>query len=726
MAEVDGECDAEHDEERERVGRKRELPGGTVEEARAKRHENYLKKATSGANEGSWRPRAINRLAAKRWCCGLDNQLRASTGHSGLSVFAKPEEQTDMVGPWSSWRSWPYISISMDLGSDGNCGYHSLERHFAVNCDQFNDPNHGCNRDYDLAVKSVGLWGFALCVLIHMNLPFGPQRNDQRRHEIRTIMERCYAENEAPEQVPLFRAYALAILKGLRRANIDLPCEGDPELEAWRHLRTRSFGVPEGRRVNLSRFLGFPAALSRKPPDWHLDCFERTYVSLEMDFMGNKGVQDKIFMRATDAENIGEHNGTTSSAKVCLDDKIARSCAKNAVAISVLVTQDDSNYRLAQILAAGGEPLVQWNTEQNLALRTADGGHRWLKEQACGKYVKHVMRFPGMLVSEASLESCGFATTPMQCKALADDVRSEDEFADMLAQFVVSLANFRFRRHLPLTSGYPHSLIRVVGMSEGEASIVLGEFKEDFDIFTELRRLEDKPLALQTLFKRHTMRKVSNQQCILAMQESDWKPFADFEGMLVSRTKGIFATQAVEDVIGYEKNNKAGLANRRFRRPLFSMFAALKSGTLTQRHKFKGVSMEVPLRSKSERIAPDAFKENPRLRSLEFKDIAGVAPNPPWFSPVPQNNGAPTADLFTLRACWRSPRGLAAASDIKANELFRFEHRFVYRHKSSDDDQKFFLPLSAYPGSAILVLPCIKRTGECHSCLNKVLGSSRP
>eukprot|EP00974_Lingulodinium_polyedra_P054972 5287603-Lingulodinium_polyedra.AAC.1 len=82
----------------------------------------------------------------------IDNQIRASTGHLGLILFQKPE---DIVtgSPWADWRSWPYAAFAMDLGSDGNSGYHSLERHFGLNIDQWNDWSHGANRDYDLATK---------------------------------------------------------------------------------------------------------------------------------------------------------------------------------------------------------------------------------------------------------------------------------------------------------------------------------------------------------------------------------------------------------------------------------------------------------------------------------------------------------------------------------------------------------------------------------------------
>ena len=44
--------------------------------------------------------------------------------------------------------SRPHANIAMDLGSDGNSGFHALERNFFLNIDQINDQNHGCNCDW--------------------------------------------------------------------------------------------------------------------------------------------------------------------------------------------------------------------------------------------------------------------------------------------------------------------------------------------------------------------------------------------------------------------------------------------------------------------------------------------------------------------------------------------------------------------------------------------------
>ena len=93
-------------------------------------------------------------MAAKKCVEPLDNQLRWVTGQ-GLDRFKH--------NPELPWDKWPHLSVGMDLGSDGNTGYHALDRLLCLNVDMFNDGSHGCSRDVTLVLKALGLWGL-LCV----------------------------------------------------------------------------------------------------------------------------------------------------------------------------------------------------------------------------------------------------------------------------------------------------------------------------------------------------------------------------------------------------------------------------------------------------------------------------------------------------------------------------------------------------------------------------------
>ena len=94
---------------------------------------------------GTWGPKKAHRMAAKKWCLSSDAQFRA-VAPGGLAYF-KPVEGGDL---WRSPFGWPHFACAMDLGSDGNCAFHALERHYGLNCDQHKDQSHGVDRDWDL------------------------------------------------------------------------------------------------------------------------------------------------------------------------------------------------------------------------------------------------------------------------------------------------------------------------------------------------------------------------------------------------------------------------------------------------------------------------------------------------------------------------------------------------------------------------------------------------
>lgn len=317
--------------------------------------------------------------------------------------------------------------------------------------------------------------------------------------------------------------------------------------------------------------------------------------------------------------------------------------------------------------------------------------------------MSHVSSILSTLSSPSDLEQCKFATTPAACEALQEDMAAENDFADVLGQYIVSLAALRMRRHLQLLVGYPLGLLRVF-RRDGAADEVLKRFKLDAEIFAELESMTHRSTALEALYRRHLSRKTSVKQCLAALSELDYCTSTDFEGMLKSHTSGVLVTQSIEDIIGYQKNNKAGIQNKRFRRPLWSMHAALKAKVLQERHSYQTVSMDIPLRGKSQRVPAEAFSEDAKQRSLNFKEIASTKASADWWSPCPTNNNTPAADLATLRMLKEA--GWELAGQIKFNELFKHKHRFVFRSVSGGNEARWYLPLSAFGDSSILVIPC--------------------
>lgn len=70
------------------------------------------------------------------------------------------------------WASWPHLNISMDLGPDGVCGVHALQRNpkQMANVACWLDPGHGIHKDFDGALRSVNMQSFWLVYAISLNL----------------------------------------------------------------------------------------------------------------------------------------------------------------------------------------------------------------------------------------------------------------------------------------------------------------------------------------------------------------------------------------------------------------------------------------------------------------------------------------------------------------------------------------------------------------------------
>jgi hypothetical protein len=90
------------------------------------------------------------------------------------------------------------------------------------------------------------------------------------------------------------------------------------------------------------------------------------------------------------------------------------------------------------------------------------------------------------------------------------------------------------------------------------------------------------------------------------------------------RTKGVFATQVVEDVHGIQKNTKQIRAQRCFRRPEFSMASVLKQKVLTITHRYDTPCLTTPLASQTDRLPPEAFRSVKSNCSLDFNKFVSL------------------------------------------------------------------------------------------------------
>ena len=111
----------------------------------------------------------------------IDNQLLGSTCFNGLHRF----KRDDAAAVWRHWSTWPGMGIPIDCASDNVSGVFALMYYFRLNAWVWPDPAHATARAFDMTLKDLGLWDFALLVLIGFNLPHGSDKDESRFNQMR-------------------------------------------------------------------------------------------------------------------------------------------------------------------------------------------------------------------------------------------------------------------------------------------------------------------------------------------------------------------------------------------------------------------------------------------------------------------------------------------------------------------------------------------------------------
>ena len=215
----------------------------------------------------------------------------------------------------------------MDLGSDGNSGFHALERKFELNIDQAGDQNHNLQNDWKQMEADLGATAMMTLNCVRFNVPHGPRKGDElRRHQLRGCMEKIYLRHHS--ELATFGHRAGDILRTLDALNIDLPGKESKEIEAFRYLGENFCLRPSGRRVHMCRFNAIPYALVKKNQVWSIDEWELTTLCLEEDWLASKKLIEVVSDKADAAP--GEKEAMKDPGA---DEKMIRAVSRNAPVI---------------------------------------------------------------------------------------------------------------------------------------------------------------------------------------------------------------------------------------------------------------------------------------------------------------------------------------------------------------------------------------------------------
>ena len=523
---------------------------------RCKRHRNFLD-VDKKNDAKTWRPLTRYRVGAKHFLEGLDNALQVMTHTGGLRFFKMDVERK---GLWSSWRTWPFLQVAMDLGPKGLAAYNFLESSQKLNVEKVPDPSHGVHRDFDLLLVRNGLKGFWMAMMIHWNCEFGPEKEHGRKFQISQAMGACF-RTSSPEQCPLFLANSRGIIANLESLEVKL--EDDKMQAAWKHLKANAWAPTGFQRCNMNRFLGSLHTAINRLRRWNIDKFQRTWLAIETGMLTTKKVVDKLALRPSEAM-VTEEGGSTSEAKISFEDKQTISFAKNAVITSVVMLSNEDHHWIVQLVCKVGEPVIEWHSIQNRELRSAKGTSEWVVSQVAGDLVAHLSAIVAQLSEPIAIASCGFTTTAVvadrqpECEEIY-----QDDFAKLFGRLTMCMVGLRVRRTLHLSRGWGCRLMRLLKGDAALSKATLEEFEKDVMVYETFEQMIAKQAIHIEFLKRHCFQKVSNLQLIQGCKEVGFEPHADLVGLLRQRSHLAMQTQETEDSIGTMKKTRLSRLPRR-------------------------------------------------------------------------------------------------------------------------------------------------------------------
>ena len=135
-----------------------------------------------------------------------------------------------------NWRAWPHCASAQDQGADGVTGWHGCAYHYSINTTAEWDESHGSDNDANLAINSVGLKQLFLLIMIAINLPRSPARDEGMRYQQLGEALGHLFSSMSPDSCSLFRHHAQPMREELG-ATLEVSSAQDQNLALWDYLR---------------------------------------------------------------------------------------------------------------------------------------------------------------------------------------------------------------------------------------------------------------------------------------------------------------------------------------------------------------------------------------------------------------------------------------------------------------------------------------------------------
>ena len=670
------------------------------------RHKAWILKRCAEGQKLAWRPRKRYRTAAVKFIMATDNQLNVSTAWTGLQAFMPIEG--DPLWAEANWRSWPYLSLALDQGTDGVCGWHALayKENLALNTGAWWDWSHGACNDMELAYKAVGKFPFILLTMVAHNIQHGPEKDEGLRFRQLQESVQFLFQNFSADTCALFQSHAPAILEEM---GDQLPAgsSGHTTQDLWMFLQEAAPFEKKDYKVNFCRFMAYIRASRKLLPSWTLLLFKCEFLALELDLLQGRSLKEKLLLKQNLVRDA-EEQATTSTEVTQVDVKLLRSCCQNAVVICVMLLGVPFYRRVMAVLTHVPTPLDAWHGHANSACRDVSATSEWLLEQLAGGFMQHLFRIIATLSDPTVLKDCGFflfeGAGPEDQDAYT---MVDEELAGLMGCLVLQLLAARQRRVMYFLGGWPGKLFKVL-LGPAMARATLAEFKRDHAVWKHLRSLSPLPAGLSLALDRSVFKLTAVKQLVAACEESGWEPSGDMEELLRERTQAIIGTQLVEDIFGLQKNSKQVRGSKRFRKCECSMMAPLAGHVLDERHRYKSLAVDEPIARKTLKLDHSAFGKGggEHLRSsIPLHGISSTVQKASFFSPRAEAVGLPAADLTLLQYCHDLNLG-DKISNAKLGSFCNASFKLIFRRVSpAGQEFGWHVGLWHFPRSSIMAWP---------------------
>jgi len=545
-------------------------------------------------------------------------------------------------------------------------------------------------------------------------LVHGKDQDDSRFQQLRSTMEHFYSTCNHETSV-LFNHYLPGLAAELEALGHHWTSRDLLAKEVWQALQQREVLKRSGSRMSLCRFQSVIGKAESKVGEWHIDLLERTFLCLELDMLGSKKFMDQLDVQLGPAEKLDEGGGTTDPKVTTFEDRAFRNVCKNCVVVSTMALSEMNHLRIVKSVLLSGGIIKEAHARQNKLLRSSTAGVEYFLWMAKGGFLLDVSKTVAKLADQQSLRNADFimpsAVSPW--KGPTQEELNEDALSKVFGMYTLALAGHVLRRGLWIYS-WPWRMVLLLDETRAQSTMEL--FQKDVALWRRFVAMDRaKTKEEQALEKRHLLGTTSCQQYIKAFDANGGLLSEQLLRVVRGRHQGCYVTQAVEEMIGVQKNRKVTKGTKKYRTPARSFASVIASPLLPTRHKYTMVQADMALPRQCAFLDKSAFKACKEGWSMDFAKVQSSSPTPGWHSPSATNWVAPCADLWMYRAVETQQLPWEVVCKAWLGSVLVLKNLVAFNYQSDAAKAGWYLGIQHIDNSCVLSWPLVRSAVPGHS-----------